>query len=73
MSVNNMLKDRRLSMGLTQKQLAEKAVVNRKYYQKLEKGKRSVMTASFETMCKILKALEIDITTFYFLCLTEEQ
>ena len=59
------LQERRLAMGLTQKEVAEKAGISQQLYQYFESGKRKLMTSSFRTTCKVLEAMEYDITEFY--------
>lgn len=61
------LKNKRKDLGLTQRQVADKAEINSQHYQKLESGERNIFTASFDTACKVLTALEFDVTTFFFL------
>lgn len=65
MEPKGMLRERRVILGLTQKQVAEKANIPMQSYQRFESGERNIMTASFQMVCRILEALEMDITGFY--------
>ena len=59
------IKTRRQLMGITQKQMAEKAGISQQLYQYFESGKRCLTTCSFNTACKVLEALGYDIAEFY--------
>ena len=50
---------------MTQQQVADRAGIILQQYQKLESGERDIMTSSFRTACKVIEALEMDITDFY--------
>ena len=65
MEPKGMLRERRVILGLTQKQVAEKAKIPMQSYQRFESGERNIMTASFQMVCRILEALEMDIAGFY--------
>lgn len=52
------LKPLREFFGLTQKQIAEKAGVSLVQYQRFEYGSRSIKTASFGLVCRILSAFD---------------
>ena len=65
LKVATWIRERRCALGMTQKQMAEKAGVSQQLYQYFESGKRSLMSSSFKTTCKILEALEYDIVEFY--------
>jgi len=54
------LKKRRNQLGLTQQEVAEKAGINIKQYQRFETGERELTDASFMTTCQVLKALDMD-------------
>ena len=55
----SILRERRVILGLTQKQVAERAGVVLQQYQKFESGERRIMTSS------LIEALELDITKFF--------
>lgn len=61
----DILKEKRLVLELTQKQIAERAGILLQQYQKFEKGERNIMTCSFQLACKIIEALEMNISDFY--------
>ena len=54
------LKKRRKRLGLTLQEVAEKAGINIKQYQRFESGDRELADASFMTVYRVLKALEMD-------------
>lgn len=62
---NSILREKRLVLGLTQQQVADKAKINYRQYQRFESGERNIMTASFQLVCRIIKALDMDIDKFY--------
>ena len=64
-SKKDVLLERRMLLGLTQKQVAEKAGIPYQSYQKFEIGERNINTASFNIACKVITALDMDITKFY--------
>ena len=59
------LKDQRIRIGLTQKQVADKAGILLQHYQKFEGGERNLRTASFDVACRVLEALEVDIVKYF--------
>ena len=59
------LYERRKVLGLTQKQVAERAKVPFQSYHRFESGERKLESASFQLACRILEALEMDIADFY--------
>ena len=62
---HDILYAQRIIKGWTQKQVAEYAGITLQQYQKLERGSRNIMTASFSLACRVIEALEIDISAFY--------
>lgn len=62
---HTILREKRLILGLTQRQVANKVGIVLQQYQKFESGKRNIMTCSFRIACKFIEALEMDITDFY--------
>ena len=62
--IAELIKSRRKSMRLTQKQTAEKAGLALRHYQHFENCERSLLTASFSTTMAILDALEINAKAF---------
>lgn len=49
------LKEARLKLGLTQKEVAEKAEVSTNWYARLERGEENVSQTTLEVIFKILK------------------
>ncbi len=62
---HSVLRERRVVLGMTQQQVADKAGIILQQYQKFESGERDIMSSSFRTACKVIEALEMDITDFY--------
>ena len=56
--------DARKKLGLTQQQVADKARILLRQYQKFESGERKLSTSSFWIASKVLQALELDVTAF---------
>jgi len=61
----SILQERRVILGMTQKQVAEKAKIPLQSYQRFESGDRNIKTASFQVACRVLEALEMDIADFF--------
>lgn len=61
----NILRERRVILGLTQKQVAEKANIPLQSYQRFESGERNIKTASFQMACRVIEALELNVSAFY--------
>ena len=62
---HSVLRERRVVLGMTQQQVADKAGIIVQQYQKFESGERDIMTSSFRTACRVIEALEMDVTDFY--------
>ena len=61
----SILHERRVILGMTQRQVAEKAKIPLQSYQRFESGDRNIKTASFQVACRVLEALALDITGFF--------
>ena len=61
----SMLRERRVILGLTQKAVAERAEIPLQSYQQFESGKRKLSRASFDIACRVIEALEWDVSTFF--------
>ena len=61
----SILREKRLMLGLTQKEAAELANITLRQYQKFESGERNIMTCSFRMACRIIEALGMNISDFY--------
>jgi transcriptional regulator with XRE-family HTH domain len=60
----DVLLEARKKLGLTQQQIADKARIVLRQYQKFESGERKLSTSSFWIASKVIQALELDVTTF---------
>ena len=65
MSDDGILHERRVILGMTQKQVAEKANIPLQSYQRFESGDRNIGTASFQVACRVIEALEMNISDFF--------
>lgn len=65
LTTSNILKERRINLKLTQQEVAEKAGILLQQYQKFESGERKIESATFQTACRVIEALNMDITKFY--------
>ena len=61
----NILRSRRLALGLTQQAVADRADISITAYQYFESEKRNIRNASFDVACRVIEALEMDITSFF--------
>ena len=62
---DGLLKERRVTCGLTQQQVADKAGILIQHYQKFESGERNLRTASFDVACRVLEALDLDTVKYF--------
>ena len=58
------LKKHRQKLGLTLQQVADKAEIQIKQYQRFEAGDRDLSDAGFITAYKVFKALEMDLEKY---------
>ena len=63
--MHNVLYEQRIVHGMTQRQVAERAKITIQQYQKFESGERNIMTCSFRIACRVIEALEMNISDFY--------
>ena len=61
----SILKRARAKLGLSQQQVADKAGIHMQQYQKFETGTRDLSTARFNIACRVLEALELDMTRYF--------
>ena len=61
----NLLREKRVILGMTQQNVANKAKITLQQYQKFESGERSIMTCSSQIACRVIEALQMDISKFY--------
>lgn len=59
------LRERRVILGLTQQAAADRAKIPLQSYQQFESGKRKIRRASFQIACQVLEALGMDIAAFH--------
>ena len=60
----DILKDFRDKLKLTQQQVADKAGIQLRQYQRFESGERQLSSSSFRIACAVIEALELDISKF---------
>jgi len=58
------IKKARNKIGLTQKQVADKAKIHVNYYARAERGEETLSMKTLKTICKILKVKSSDILDF---------
>lgn len=61
---HNILQNARAELGLTQQQVADKAQVQLRQYQKFENGERNLSSSSFDIARRVLNALNLDLSAF---------
>lgn len=61
----SILREKRVLLGLTQKQVSEKAGIAFVTYQRFESGERNIRTASFQLVCKVLNVLGMSADAFF--------
>lgn len=59
------LKDYREKLGLTQQQIADKAKIQLRQYQRFESGERNLSSSSFNIACRVMEALGLDPTKYF--------
>lgn len=72
-AVHLILKQQRQHLCLTQQQVADRAEIKIQQYQKFESGERSILSASFLVAGKVITALEMDLTDFFYNKYTVEE
>ena len=60
-----LLRNRRIELGLTQQQVADKAKIQLRQYQRVESGERHIRGASARIMLAICAVLKIDPYEFF--------
>ena len=55
----------RQMLRLTQQEIADRAKITLRQYQRLESGERSILTCSFGLACRVIEALDMDVSKFY--------
>lgn len=59
-----LLKKRQM-LRLTQQEIADRAKITLRQYQRLESGERNILTCSFGLACRVIEALDMDVSKFY--------
>ena len=59
------LSERRQMLRMTQQEVADRANITLCQYQRLESGERSILTCSFGLACRVIEALDMDVSKFY--------
>ena len=59
------LSEKRQMLRLTQQEIADRAKITLRQYQRLESGERSILTCSFGLACRVVEALDMDVSKFY--------
>ena len=59
------LSKKRQMLRLTQQEIADRAKITLRQYQRLESGERSILTCSFGSACRVIEALDMDVSKFY--------
>ena len=61
---HSILKQARDKLGLTQQQVADKARIHQRQYQRFESGTRNLSSSSFNIACRVLDVLQLDIAAY---------
>ena len=59
------LSERRQMLRMTQQEVADQANITLRQYQRLESGERNILTSSFGLACRVIEALDMDVSKFY--------
>lgn len=59
------LSERRQMLRMTQQEVADRANITLRQYQRLESGERNILTSSFGLACQVVEALDMDVSKFY--------
>ncbi len=51
--------------GINAESIADRAKITLRQYQRLESGERSILTCSFGLACRVIEALDMDVSKFY--------
>lgn len=58
------LKDAREKLGMTQQQVADKARIQLRQYQRFESGERNLSSSSFNIASRVINALQLDLSAY---------
>ena len=59
------LRDFREKLGMTQQEIADKAKIQLRQYQRFEAGERNLSSSSFSIACRVIEALGLDIAKYH--------
>lgn len=59
------LSERRQMLRMTQQEVADRANITLRQYQRLESGERNILISSFGLACRVIEALDMDVSKFY--------
>lgn len=59
------LSEKRQILRLTQQEVADRAKITLRQYQRLESGERNILTSTFGLACRVIEALDMDVSKFY--------
>lgn len=59
------LKDYREKLGLTQQEVANRAKIQLRQYQRFESGERNLSSSSFIIACRVIESLGLNIYNYY--------
>lgn len=57
--------DGKVKTIMTQQEVADRANITLRQYQRLESGERNILTSSFGLACRVIEALDMDVSKFY--------
>ena len=59
------LRDYREKLGFSQQQVADRAKIQLRQYQRFESGERNLSSSSFNIACRVIEALGMNISDYY--------
>ena len=59
------LSERRQMLRMTQQEVADRANITLRQYQRLESGERNILPSSVGLACRVIEALDMDVSKFY--------
>ena len=59
------LRDYREKLSMTQQEVADKAKIQLRQYQRFEAGERNLSSSSFSIACRVIEALGLDLTKYH--------
>ena len=65
LSEQSILRRARAKLGLSQQQVADKARIQLRQYQRFEAGERNLSSSSFSIACRVIEALGLDPAKYH--------